>query len=143
MPKHALLIGDGTQQSPWHIRGFCSEEFRSINEAFLICEREGIERLNVAYSGRYYIRRKDGWYSTSDSESCDKIYSLPSEGKRVRGRPEGFSPINGKGGAMVKKNKAWSMPEADWQWLKNQSNQSEILRTAIANKKKELSDPDA
>jgi hypothetical protein len=137
MAKHALLIGDGTQQSPWHIRGFRNEEFRSINEAFSICEREGIERLNVAYSGRYYILKDDGWYHTSDSESCDKVHFLPPEGKRVRGRREGFSPINGEGRAMVKKNKAWSMPEADWQWLETQSNQSKVLRDAIANKKKE------
>lgn len=133
MTKQALLIGDGTQKSPWHIKGFRNEEFRSMDEAFSICEREGIERLNVAYSGRYYILRKDGWYHTSDSESCDKVHSLPSEGVRVRGRPVGFSPINGDGGAMVKKNKAWSMPETDWQWLESQSNQSEIIRDAIAH----------
>lgn len=50
---------------------------------------------------------------------------------KVRGRPVGFSPINGKGAAMTKKNKAWSMLDDDWQWLENQSNQSEALREAI------------
>lgn len=132
MAKQALLIGDGTQKSPWHIQGFRNEEFRSMDEALTICEREGIERLNVAYSGRYYILREDGWYHTSDSEVCDKVHSLPPEGKRVRGRREGFSPINGEGGAMTKKNKAWSMPDDDWQWLESQPNQSEIIRSAIS-----------
>lgn len=33
---------------------------------------------------------------------------------------------------MAKKNKAWSMPDEDWKWLESQSNQSEILRDAIA-----------
>jgi len=33
---------------------------------------------------------------------------------------------------MTKKNKAWSMPDDDWQWLESQPNQSEIIRSAIA-----------
>lgn len=33
---------------------------------------------------------------------------------------------------MTKKNKAWSMPDHHWDWLESQSNQSEILRNAIA-----------
>jgi len=33
---------------------------------------------------------------------------------------------------MTKKNKAWSMPDADWEWLESQTNQSEIIRSAIA-----------
>ena len=49
-----------------------------------------------------------------------------------RGRPEGYSPINGKGGAMTKKNKAWSMPCSDWEWLEGQENQSDVIRRAIA-----------
>lgn len=49
-----------------------------------------------------------------------------------RGRPTGFSPINGDGGAMTKKNKAWSMSDDDWEWLESQPNQSETIRSAIA-----------
>ena len=48
-------------------------------------------------------------------------------------RPEGFSPIHGEGGAMVKKNKAWSMPAKHWQWLESQTNQSKSLRKGIEN----------
>lgn len=131
MVKQALLIGDGTQKKPWHIEGLRGEEFCSMNDGFAICEREGIGRLNVAYSGRYYILRDDGWYHTSDSESCDKVHSLPPEGKRVRGRQIGFSPINGEGGAMTKKNKAWSMTDDMWDWLESQPNQSETIRDAV------------
>lgn len=127
MTKQGILSGDRR-----HIRGFRNEEFRSISEALTICECEGIERLNLAYSGGYYLLREDGWYYTSDSEAHDKFHSLPPEGKRVRGRPQGFSPLNGEGGAMVKKNKAWSMSGEDWRWLESQPNQSEVLREAIS-----------
>lgn len=48
------------------------------------------------------------------------------------GRPQGFSPILGEDGAMVKKAKAWSMPQSDWDWLESQSNQAETIRDAIA-----------
>lgn len=34
---------------------------------------------------------------------------------------------------MTKKNKAWSMPDDDWKWLESQTNQSEIIRSAIAS----------
>lgn len=58
------------------------------------------------------------------------------EGNEIRylkpGRRTGFSPINGEGGAMIKKNKAWSMPDEDWDWLESQPNQSEVIRSAIA-----------
>jgi hypothetical protein len=47
-------------------------------------------------------------------------------------RPKGFSPIRGKGGAMIKKEKAWSMPKEDWEWLEAQPNQSQSIRDAIA-----------
>lgn len=33
---------------------------------------------------------------------------------------------------MVKKTKAWSMPDSDWEWLESHPNQSEVLRKAIA-----------
>jgi len=33
---------------------------------------------------------------------------------------------------MLKKSKAWSMPDEDWKWLESQDNQSETLRQAIA-----------
>ena len=49
-----------------------------------------------------------------------------------RGRPEGYSPINGKNGAMTKRHKAWSMPTPDWEWLESQENQSDVIRRAIA-----------
>lgn len=78
-----LLMGDGTANSPYYIRGFRNEEFRKIGDGFEICEREGINRLNIAYSGRYYEHRKDGWYETSDTETCDKVHSLPTEGRKV------------------------------------------------------------
>jgi len=45
------------------------------------------------------------------------------------------SPHTGRppsGNAMDKKNKAWSMPIAEWEWLESQPNQSETLRRAIA-----------
>lgn len=58
--------------------------------------------------------------------------------KKRSGRPIGFSPINGKGKAMVKKNKAWSMPDEDWDWLESQSNQSEIIRRAIAQYRRNI-----
>lgn len=48
------------------------------------------------------------------------------------GRPKDFSPINGAGGAMTKKSKAWSMPDDDWIRLESQPNQSEFIRRAIA-----------
>jgi len=48
------------------------------------------------------------------------------------GRPQGFSPILGEDMAMVKKAKAWSMPQSDWDWLESQSNQAETIRDAIA-----------
>lgn len=50
----------------------------------------------------------------------------------VRGRKPGFSPVTGWDGTLIKKNKAWSMPDPDWEWLEDQPNQSEILRQAIA-----------
>lgn len=63
----------------------------------------------------------------------DRFYFQGNEAVYIgRGRPIGFSPINGTGGAMTKKNKAWSMPDEDWEWLESQSNQSEVLRHAIA-----------
>jgi hypothetical protein len=34
--------------------------------------------------------------------------------------------------SMLKKSKAWSMPDEDWKWLESQDNQSETLRQAIA-----------
>lgn len=39
---------------------------------------------------------------------------------------------------MVKKNKAWSMPDEDWDWLESQSNQSEIIRRAIAQYRRNI-----
>jgi hypothetical protein len=33
---------------------------------------------------------------------------------------------------MVKRSKAWSMPQSDWDWLEKQDNQAAVLRQAIA-----------
>ena len=33
--------------------------------------------------------------------------------------------------SMVKRNKAWSMPKQNWDWLESQPNQSQTLRKAI------------
>ena len=86
MIKQALIFGDGTKNNPWHVQGFRNEECETLSEAFRICHREGIEKLKIAYSGRYYILREDGWYHTSDYEECDRIHSLPPEGKKVSNR---------------------------------------------------------
>jgi hypothetical protein len=54
--------------------------------------------------------------------------------KRPVGRP--VDP-----GSMAKKNKAWSMPAADWEWLELQPNQSEIIRKAISQYRSSLPRP--
>lgn len=48
-----------------------------------------------------------------------------------RGRRPGFSPIYGKSGSMIKRNKSWSMAQKCWDWLESQPNQSEFLRNLI------------
>ena len=48
----------------------------------------------------------------------------------LRGRPLGYSPSGGK--CLTKRNKAWSMPSEDWEWLESQPNQSQVIRQAIA-----------
>lgn len=45
--------------------------------------------------------------------------------KIAKGRPVELN-------SMTKKNKAWSMPDSDWEWLEAQPNQSEVVREAIA-----------
>jgi hypothetical protein len=77
----ALLRGDGTRKCPHYIQGFRNEEFTHLSQGFQIAEREGITRLNVAYSGRFFERRSNGWWETSDTEQCDLYYGLPAEGK--------------------------------------------------------------
>lgn len=57
--------------------------------------------------------------------------SFPIDEPPKRGRRAGFSPLNGEDGAMIKKNKAWSMPSKAWEWLESQPNQSEYLRKLI------------
>lgn len=83
MMKYGLLHGSGGSKEPYHIKGFRNEECSKLKDVFVICDREGIEQLNIAYSGRYYKRRTDGWYETSDSEVCDEVHGLPHEGRKV------------------------------------------------------------
>lgn len=81
--KQALLKGDGTNKCPYWVQGFRNQEFRQLKEVLELCDREGISRLNVAFSGRYFERREDGWYETSDTETCNRVYSLPPQGRKV------------------------------------------------------------
>ena len=78
----SILYG-GEKHVPYHIKGFRNEESFSIKKILDLCDREGITRLSVAFSGLYYERRTDGWYLTSDTEQCDRFHSLPPEGKKV------------------------------------------------------------
>lgn len=48
------------------------------------------------------------------------------------GRPVGYSPIRGEGGAMVQTQIKTSLPQEDLDWLNSQSNKSETVRKAIA-----------
>ena len=81
--KYGLLHGSGGSKEPYYIKGFRNEECSNLKDVFAICDRESIEQLNIAYSGRYYEKRIDGWYETSDSEICDEIHGLPYEGRKV------------------------------------------------------------
>lgn len=77
------LYGEGTQKHPYYVKGHKNKEVGSIKSCLGLCDEVGINRLNVAYSGRYYIRREDGWYLTSDTETCDQYYQLPAKGIKV------------------------------------------------------------
>ncbi|HEY9646764.1 MAG TPA: hypothetical protein V6C88_10360 [Chroococcidiopsis sp.] len=47
------------------------------------------------------------------------------------GRPAGFSPINGEGGAMVQTQIKTSLPQEVIDWLNSQSNKSATTREAL------------
>lgn len=81
--KGAILKGSGTHKDPFYIQGFRNEEFTDMKAGFQICEREGIDFLRVAYSGRYYERRDDGWYEVGMTETCHKVHGIPKEGRKV------------------------------------------------------------
>lgn len=81
--KSAILMGGGTDKAPYWVQGFRNEEFLSVEKCLLLCEREGVQKLSIAYSGLYYERRTDGWWLTSDTEQCDKVHGLPSEGRKT------------------------------------------------------------
>lgn len=101
---------------------------------------EALEIAKDKYGENIYLVRKpqNGFTSTNSVPSFLGEITSPKGHNyswwvyRVQpGRPIGFSPINGEKGAMVKKTKAWSMPDSDWEWLESQSNQSEVIRKAI------------
>jgi len=79
----ATLLGDGTRNYPWFIRGHRSHEFTSTRELLPFCDQQGIYLLNVAHSGRSYERRDDGWYVICSTESCRKIHGVPPEGRKI------------------------------------------------------------
>jgi hypothetical protein len=84
MTTTSLLIGDGTKKCPYYIHGFRNEESTSLKVLLNLCDREDITKLRVQGSGRYYERRQDGWYETSDTVTCDKFHGLPPEGRKVK-----------------------------------------------------------
>jgi hypothetical protein len=48
------------------------------------------------------------------------------------GRPLGYSPTHGEGGAMKQTQIKTSLPQSDLDWLNSQPNKSETVRRAIA-----------
>lgn len=85
--QQRTLYGDGTTNCPFVIKDLDGKrwEGKSLKEAFLLCRNAGIDRINVAYSGRYYELRQDEWYETSDLAACDKLHGMPPEGRKVKG----------------------------------------------------------
>ena len=81
--KQVLLHGEGTNDAPYWITGYRQEERGSIRGIFKICDREDIQRINIVSSGRYYLRKQDGWYLTSDTVACDLCHGLPLEGRKI------------------------------------------------------------
>jgi hypothetical protein len=78
-----ILHGNGSSKAPYWLHGFRNEEHTQFHKIIAIAEREGITRINVHSSGRYYEKRSDGWYITSATDICDKIHSLPPEGIKI------------------------------------------------------------
>lgn len=108
---------------------------------------EALEIAKSRYGENIYVSRKprNGLTATNPIPSFLGEITSPKGHNdswwvyRIQpGRPLGFSPINGEGGVMTKKNKAWSMPDDDWQWLESQPNQSETIREAISLYRQQL-----
>lgn len=80
-----LIEGDGTKKHPYIVRdlGGVRVETTSIKNICQLADKAQVTRLSVAYSGRYFERRADGWWETSDSETCDRIHGLPPEGRVI------------------------------------------------------------
>jgi hypothetical protein len=81
--NQSLLHGDGSHKAPFWIHGLRNEERGRVKDILLLADENGINKLNIHGSGRYYEKRLDGWYLTSDSETCDKIHGLPNQGRKV------------------------------------------------------------
>lgn len=82
--KQTLLHGEGTKDAPYWITGYRQKERGSIKGILKLCDSEGIERVNTILSGKYYLRKPDGWYLTSDSDICDLCHGLPPEGRKIK-----------------------------------------------------------
>lgn len=78
-----LIEGDGTAKHPYIMQGHRNEP-GNLEKMLEIAEREGYTRLSVAYSGRYYERRDNGWWETTNTETCDKFHGLPATGKKYQ-----------------------------------------------------------
>ena len=78
-----LLEGDGTSNHPYILQGHRNEDTKSLSDVIKISNREGYTKLLLAHSGLYYEKRSDGWYLTSDTETCDKFHGIPSQGRKV------------------------------------------------------------
>lgn len=83
-PSSFLLKGDGTQSHPYWIQGArMAGTTTSILDVLRFAQANRVFRVNIAYSGRYYLYKDSAWWLTSDSESTDKIHGLPPEGKKI------------------------------------------------------------
>lgn len=80
--KQQLLNGD--KKIGYWIQGYRNNDSKSVSNILDLADREGIQRLNVAHSGRYYLKKEDGWYLTSDTDTCDRECGLPPEGRKVK-----------------------------------------------------------
>lgn len=83
MSKTRILRGDGGTPHPYVVNDVGGEriESSSIKEILEKCDKAGITKLSYSGSGRYIERREDGWYETTKTEQCDKLYGLPPEGR--------------------------------------------------------------
>lgn len=79
----ATLLGDGTRNYPWFLRGYRSHEFTTREALLSFCDQQGIGAVNFAHSGRSYERRNDGWYEIGATESCHKLHGIPLEGRKI------------------------------------------------------------